>query len=151
MDLRSILMQGMVSEKVAGRLAQAKEPDVLAFAPPLLFNCGQPTWMASAGWKRVCDACKPSISRAPIRSSSLAGLRRQMPARPPAAFSEGTYSALAGFVEAARRWRTPCAQIRKKPAFPRAAFPTWPRSLAVPCSLMIGALAEAEDRRSPST
>ena len=57
-DLRSIVMQGMVSEKTAGRLAQAKSVMYWHSRHRFCANCGAETQAASAGWKRVCVACK---------------------------------------------------------------------------------------------
>ena len=63
-------------------------------------NCGAKTDLVEAGWKRACPACKASIFRAPIRSSSCsrcaatAGLLGRS-----GRFAATMWSCLAGFVE----------------------------------------------------
>lgn len=149
-DLRSILMQGMVSEKTAGRLAQAKSLMYWHSRHRFCSNCGQPTDVGAAGWKRTCPACKAEhfprtdpvvIMLAVSGDKCLLGRQPRFP--------KGMYSALAGFVEggetledAVRREikeeaGVPCGRVSYMASQP------WP----FPCSLMIGALAEAEDEK----
>ena len=57
-DLRSIAVQGLVGPEHLAPLAEAKA--LLAWHARHRFcaNCGQPTAMSQAGWKRECPACK---------------------------------------------------------------------------------------------
>ena len=149
-DLRSILMQGMVSDKVAGRLAQAKSLMYWHARHRFCSNCGTPTDVGASGWKRTCAACKAEhfprtdpvvIMLAVDGDNCLLGRQPRFP--------KGMYSALAGFVEggetledAVRREikeesGISCGQVTYMASQP------WP----FPCSLMIGALAQAEDSK----
>jgi NAD+ diphosphatase len=147
-DLRSVLMQGMVSEKVAGRLAQAKSVMYWHSRHRFCSNCGAPTEVSSAGWKRTCPSCKAEhFPRTdPVVIMLAVSGEKCLLGRQPR-FPKGMYSALAGFVEggetledAVRREikeeaGVPCGRVTYLASQP------WP----FPCSLMIGALAEAED------
>ena len=149
-DLRSILMQGMVSDKVAGRLAQAKSLMYWHARHRFCSNCGTSTDVGASGWKRTCAACKAEhfprtdpvvIMLAVDGDNCLLGRQPRFP--------KGMYSALAGFVEggetledAVRREireesGITCGQVTYMASQP------WP----FPCSLMIGALAQAEDSK----
>jgi NAD+ diphosphatase len=109
-------------------------------------NCGQPSTMRAAGWRRECDACSaqhfPRVDPVVIMvavSGERCLLGRQ------ARFAPGMYSALAGFLEpgetiedAVRREileeaGIPCSRVVYLASQP------WP----FPSSLMIGCFAKA--------
>ncbi|MFV0281197.1 MAG: NAD(+) diphosphatase [Rhodoblastus sp.] len=146
-DLRSIVMQSMVSDKVAGRLAQAKSVMYWHSRHRFCANCGAETQTASAGWKRVCAACKAEhfprtdpvvIMLAVSGDKCLLGRQPRFP--------KGMYSALAGFVEGGETLEDAVRREIKEEAgvscgkVSYMASQPWP----FPCSLMIGCLAEAE-------
>lgn len=149
-DLRTIATQGLVSAKQAGRLAQAKSLLYWHSRHRFCSNCGAPTQMAAAGWKRLCAACKSEhfprtdpvvIMLAVDGEQCLLGRQPRFP--------KNMYSALAGFVEsgetlegAVRREIREEAGIETGRVTYMASQP-WP----FPCTLMIGCLAEAETRK----
>ena len=149
-DLRSIMMQGMVSEKTAGRLAQAKSVMYWHSRHRFCSNCGAETQPAAAGWKRVCAACKAEhfprtdpvvIMLAVSGDKCLLGRQPRFP--------KGMFSALAGFVEGGETLEDAVRREIKEEAgiscgkVTYMASQPWP----FPCSLMIGCLAEAEDEK----
>ena len=145
-DLRSIAVQGLAPPPQIGVLGQAKS--ILSWHARHRFcpNCGAPTRLAAAGWRRECDACKaqhfprtdPVVIMLAVDGDNCL-LGRQ------ARFPKGMYSCLAGFLEpgetiedAVRR------EIREEAgivcgAVSYLASQPWP----FPSSLMIGCLAEA--------
>jgi len=148
-DMRSIAVQGLLAPPVIGLLGQAKA--VLSWHARHRFcaNCGAPTRVAAAGWRRECDACKTQhfprtdpvvIMLAVDGDNCLLGRQSRFP--------KSMYSCLAGFVEpgetiedAARR------EIREEAgvvcgAVAYLASQPWPFA----SSLMIGCLAEATTR-----
>jgi NAD+ diphosphatase len=99
-DLRSLAMQGLVTTEALALLGTAKA--VLDWHARHAFcaNCGHPTRVTAAGWRRECDACKTQhfprtdpvvIMLAIDGDRCLLGRQRRFP--------KGMYSALAGFVE----------------------------------------------------
>ncbi len=149
-DLRTIATQGLVSGKQAGRLAEAKSLLYWHSRHRFCSNCGAPTRIEAAGWKRVCDGCKGEhfprtdpvvIMLAVDGDQCLLGRQPRFP--------RNMYSALAGFVEggetleaAVRREIREEAGIETGRVTYMASQP-WP----FPCSLMIGCLAQAETRK----
>jgi NAD+ diphosphatase len=148
-DLRSIAMGGLVPQDQAAMLAAAKALMHWHARHRFCSNCGTPTEVAVAGWRRDCPVCKAIhfprtdpvvIMLAVDGDACLLGRQPRFP--------KGMYSALAGFVEpgetieaAVRR------EIREEAAvICRAvryfASQPWP----FPASLMIGCFAEAESR-----
>jgi NAD+ diphosphatase len=148
-DLRSIAMGGLVPQDQAAMLAAAKALMSWHARHRFCSNCGTPTEVAVAGWRRDCPVCKAIhfprtdpvvIMLAVDGDACLLGRQPRFP--------KGMYSALAGFVEpgetieaAVRR------EIREEAAvICRAvryfASQPWP----FPASLMIGCFAEAESR-----
>jgi NAD+ diphosphatase len=148
-DLRSIAMGGLVPQDQAAMLAAAKALMHWHARHRFCSNCGTPTEVAVAGWRRDCPVCKAIhfprtdpvvIMLAVDGDACLLGRQPRFP--------KGMYSALAGFVEpgetieaAVRR------EIREESAVVcRAvqyfASQPWP----FPASLMIGCFAEAESR-----
>ena len=149
-DLRSVMTQGMVSEKTAGRLAQAKSVMYWHSRHRFCSNCGAETQVGAAGWKRVCAACKAEhfprtdpvvIMLAVSGDKCLLGRQPRFP--------KGMFSALAGFVEGGETLEDAVRREIKEEAgiscgkVTYMASQPWP----FPCSLMIGCLAEAEDEK----
>ncbi|HYK02115.1 MAG TPA: NAD(+) diphosphatase [Thermoanaerobaculia bacterium] len=110
-------------------------------------NCGQPSELVSAGWKRVCRACStehfprvdPVVIMLPVRGDScLLGRQASWPAK--------RMSALAGFLEPGESIEEACAREIKEEAQLTAvrvrylASQPWP----FPSSLMIGLIVEVE-------
>jgi NAD+ diphosphatase len=110
-------------------------------------NCGQPSEIVSAGWKRICRACStehfprvdPVVIMLPVRGDScLLGRQASWPAK--------RMSALAGFLEPGESIEEACAREIKEEAQLIAvrvrylASQPWP----FPSSLMIGLLVEVE-------
>ncbi|HLJ71169.1 MAG TPA: NAD(+) diphosphatase [Roseiarcus sp.] len=149
LDMRSIAVQGLAPPALIGVMGQAKS--ILSWHARHRFcpNCGAPTRLAAAGWRRECDACKaqhfprtdPVVIMLAVDGDNCL-LGRQ------ARFPKGMYSCLAGFLEpgetiedAVRR------EIREEAAIVCGAVSylasqPWP----FPSSLMIGCLAEAATR-----
>jgi NAD+ diphosphatase len=148
-DMRSIAVQGLLAPPLVGLLGQAKA--LLSWHARHRFcaNCGAPTRLAAAGWRRECDVCRAQhfprtdpvvIMLAVDGDNCLLGRQPRFP--------KSMYSCLAGFVEpgetieeAARR------EIREEAgivcgAVAYLASQPWP----FVSSLMIGCLAEATTR-----
>lgn len=145
-DLRSLAVKRLQSRAVLGMMAQAKSLLHWHMRHRFCSNCGAPSQMASAGWKRICTACNaqhfprtdPVVIMVAVRGDHCL-LGRQP------RFAPGMYSALAGFIEpgetvedAVRREVMEEAGIRIGRVSYMASQP-WP----FPASLMIGCLAEA--------
>ncbi len=113
-------------------------------------QCGSPTQLADAGWKRVCPACKAehfprtdpvAIMLAAHGDNCLLGRGKQFP--------PGMYSALAGFIEPGESIEEAVAREIKEETGVTIALESvryhstqpWP----FPSSLMIGCLAQATD------
>jgi NAD+ diphosphatase len=145
-DLRSLAVKRLLPRGVLGMMAQAKSILHWHMRHRFCSNCGQPSQVASAGWKRECLGCKaqhfprtdPVVIMVAVRGDQCL-LGRQ------ARFAPGMYSALAGFIEpgetvedAVRREVMEEAGIKIGRVAYMASQP-WP----FPASLMIGCLAEA--------
>ena len=149
-DLRSIAMGGLVPQDQTAMLAAAKALMNWHARHRFCSNCGSPTEVAVAGWRRDCPVCKAIhfprtdpvvIMLAVDGDACLLGRQPRFP--------KGMYSALAGFVEpgetieaAVRR------EVREEAgvvcrAVQYFASQPWP----FPASLMIGCFAEAESRK----
>ena len=145
-DLRSIAVQGLVAPEHLAPLAEAKALLGWHFKHGFCSNCGTPTTLTQAGWRRDCPSCKtehfprtdPVVIMLPI-----AGERCILGRSP--RFPQTMWSCLAGFAEpgesieeAVRREvheevGVSCARISYFASQP------WP----FPSSLMIGCHAEA--------
>jgi NAD+ diphosphatase len=148
-DLRTIAVQELVSPAAVAILGQAKAILHWHARHGHCANCGQPTRVAAAGWRRECDACQAQhfprtdpvvIMLAVDGERCLLGRQARWP--------KGMVSCLAGFVEpgetieeAVRR------EIREEAGIAcgevaYVASQPWP----FPSSLMIGCLAQATSR-----
>jgi NAD+ diphosphatase len=148
-DLRSIAAGGLVPQDQSAMLAAAKALMNWHTRHRFCSNCGAPTEVAVAGWRRDCPVCKAIhfprtdpvvIMLAVDGDACLLGRQPRFP--------KGMYSALAGFVEpgetieaAVRR------EVREEAgvvcrAVQYFASQPWP----FPASLMIGSFAQAESR-----
>ena len=111
-------------------------------------NCGQPSQPMDGGWKRFCPSCKvehfprtdPVVIMLAVRGERCL-LGRQ------AAWPQGMFSALAGFLEPGESIEEACARELFEEAGLRAASvryhstQPWP----YPSSLMIGLIAEVDE------
>jgi NAD+ diphosphatase len=148
-DLRSIAAGGLVPAEQATMLATAKALMSWHARRRFCSNCGQPSDVSAAGWRRECRSCGMQhfprtdpvvIMLAVDGDDCLLGRQPRFP--------KGMYSALAGFVEpgetieaAVRREileesGVACGGVRYFASQP------WP----FPSSLMIGCFAEARSR-----
>ena len=148
-DMRSIALQGAVAPADVAILGQAKAIADWHRRHRFCANCGQPTRVTAAGWRRECDACKTQhFPRTdPVVIMLVVDGERCLLGRQ-ARFPRNMYSALAGFVEpgetveeAVRREiheesGIVCDEVRYVASQP------WP----FPSSLMIGCLARAATR-----
>ncbi len=148
-DLRSIAMQGLVSDRMAGILAQAKSVLYWHSRHRFCANCGTQTRVEAAGWRRVCDGCgahhfprtDPVVIMLAVHGDScLLGRQPRFPV--------GMYSALAGFVEAGETLENAVRRELKEEAgietgrVDYLASQPW----SFPCSIMIGCLAQSKGR-----
>ena len=145
-DLRSIAIQGLVTPEHLPPLAEAKAMLHWHARHRFCSNCGAPSTLTEAGWRRDCPACKAThfprtdpvvIMLAIDGERCLLGRQTR--------FVKGMWSCLAGFVEpgetieeAVRRETREeagitCGRVRYFATQP------WP----FPMSLMIGCHAEA--------
>ena len=148
-DLRTIAVQGLASPDALAILGQAKAIVHWHARHGHCANCGAPTRIAAAGWRRECDACKAQhFPRTdPVVIMLAVDGERCLLGRQ-ARFPKGMYSCLAGFVEpgetieeAVRREIHEEAGVACGEVAYVASQP-WP----FPSSLMIGCLAQATSR-----
>jgi NAD+ diphosphatase len=148
-DLRSIALGGLVPQDRAAMLAAAKALMHWHAHHRFCSNCGAPTGVAVAGWRRDCPVCKaihfprtdPVVIMLAVEGDAcLLGRQPRFP--------KGMYSALAGFVEPGE---TVEAAVRREiseeagvacGAVQYFTSQPWP----FPASLMIGCFAEAKSR-----
>ncbi len=100
LDLRSIALQGLVSDGNLGLAAQARTLLQWHLRHRFCSNCGAPTRPDDAGYKRVCDACSAEhFPRTdPVAIIAITRGESMLLGRS-ARFASGMYSTLAGFVE----------------------------------------------------
>lgn len=150
-DLRSVANQGLLSGHDLGVLAQARSLTGWHARHRFCANCGAPTAMAQAGYRRDCPSCGanhfPRVDPVVImltvdreRDRCLLGRQHR--------FQPGMFSCLAGFLEpgetledAVRREVHEEAGIVTGTVVYHASQP-WP----FPSSLMIGCFAQALSR-----
>ena len=147
-DLRSIAVAAALPGETVALLAQAKALMAWHARHRFCANCGQPSALAAAGWRRDCPACKAQhfprtdpvvimLAVSPDGEHCLLGRQARFP--------KGMHSALAGFVEpgetleeAVRRELFEEAGLRCDAVAYLGSQP-WP----FPMNLMIGCLARA--------
>ena len=145
-DLRTLATKGLFERPVLAMMAQGKSLLFWHAKHRYCSQCGAPTAVSSAGWKRQCAACDaqhfPRTDPVVIMLATR-GDRCLMGRQ--ARFAPGMYSALAGFLEpgetieeAVRREIMEEAGVRVGRVTYLASQP-WP----FPATLMIGCLAEA--------
>ena len=146
-DLRSLAVQGLLAPGELNLLAQGRALLNWHQRHRFCANCGNPTVLADAGYRRHCEACGADhFPRTdPVVILAVVDGDRCLLGRQPH-FLPGVYSTLAGFVEpgesleeAARREILEESGIRVGRVRYHASQP-WP----FPGSLMIGLLGEAE-------
>ena len=145
-DLRSIATQGLVSNDDLGALAQAKAVMHWHRRHRFCSNCGAPTAMAGAGWRRECPSCGTHhfprtdpvvIMLAVDGERCLLGRQKQFP--------PGMYSCLAGFLEPGETIEDAVRRELAEESGITTGFVSylgsqpWP----FPASVMIGCLAQA--------
>ncbi len=100
LDLRSIALQGLVSDGNLGLAAQARALLQWHVRHRFCSNCGASTRPDDAGYKRVCDTCSGEHFPRTDPVAIIAITRGQsMLLGRSARFASGMYSTLAGFVE----------------------------------------------------
>ncbi len=148
-DLRSLAVQGLLARDQLGMLTQARSLGAWHARHTFCANCGAGTRAADAGYKRICETCKAEhfprtdpVAIMVVHHGTDCLLGRQ------AHFPEGSYSALAGFIEAgesieeaARREIFEEAGVRVGQITYHSSQP-WP----FPSNLMIGLIGEALDK-----
>ncbi len=148
-DLRSLALKGAFDPATLSALSLAKA--LLSWHARHGFcpNCGAPTVLGSAGWRRDCPACKTQhFPRTdPVVIMLVSDGDHCLLGRQPR-FPKGMYSALAGFLEPGET----IADAVKREVFEEAglrcgdvsvfASQPWP----FPASLMIGCMANAVTR-----
>jgi len=146
-DLRSIALQGLVPPEDLSALATAKALLFWHERHRFCANCGQPTKLAQAGWRRDCGACgaqhfprtDPCVIMLAIHGEQCLLARQTR-------FPPGMWSALAGFVEPGESFE----EAVRRETLEEAGIPSgrvayfasqpWP----FPMSIMIGAFVEAK-------
>jgi NAD+ diphosphatase len=145
-DMRSVAVQGLFSSKTTGAIGTAKAMFLWHQRHRFCGQCGNPTDIASAGWKRICTSCASEhFPRTdPVVIMLAVDEDRCLMGRAPR-FPEGMYSCLAGFMEpgetiedATRREIFEETGVKTNRVRYLTAQP-WP----FPGSLMIGCFAEA--------
>jgi NAD+ diphosphatase len=147
-DLRSIAMRGLLTPELLGELGGAKAMLDWHQRHRFCANCGAPSRVGAAGWRRECDVCGaqhfPRVD--PVVIMMAVDGERCLLGRQPR-FPPGMYSALAGFLEpgetiedAVRREIKEESGIACSHVSYFASQP-WP----FPSSLMIGCFARAQD------
>lgn len=145
-DLRSIATQGLASNDDLGALAAAKALLHWHRSHRFCSNCGAPSAVAGAGWRRECPACGthhfPRTD--PVVIMLAVDGERCLLGRQPR-FPPGMYSCLAGFLEPGETMEDAVRRELAEEAGIVAGYVTylgsqpWP----FPASVMLGCLAVA--------
>lgn len=145
-DLRTLATRGFLPADLIGALAQAKSLLYWHERHRFCSNCGAPTQVVAAGWRRDCAACKaqhfPRTDPVVIMlvTDGQSCLLGRQPRFPP-----GMYSCLAGFLEGGETLEDAVRrEISEESGLMTGrvtyvASQTWP----FPSSLMLGCIAEA--------
>ncbi|RDJ24906.1 NAD(+) diphosphatase [Bosea caraganae] len=145
-DLRSVALKRLVPNEELGPLGEGKAMLDWHARHRFCAQCGGPTRLDSAGWKRQCDACgaqhfprtDPVVIMLAVRGDKCLLARQSR-------FAPGMYSCIAGFVEPGETFEDAVRRETWEEAGLRAgtvryiASQPWP----FPGSLMIGCLAES--------
>jgi NAD+ diphosphatase len=145
-DLRSIAVQGLVSNGDLGALAQAKAVTHWHRQHRFCSNCGSPTKVAGSGWRRECPACgtlhfprtDPVVIMLAVDGERCL-LGRQ------ARFAPSMYSCLAGFLEPGESFEDAVRRELAEESGITTGYVTylgsqpWP----FPASIMLGCVAQA--------
>lgn len=145
-DLRSVALKRLVPDEELGPLGEGKAMLDWHARHRFCAQCGAPTRLDAAGWKRQCDTCgaqhfprtDPVVIMLAVRGDKCLMARQ-------ARFAPGMYSCIAGFVEPGETFEDAVRRETWEEAGLRAgtvryiASQPWP----FPGSLMIGCLAEA--------
>jgi NAD+ diphosphatase len=146
-SLRTLMIEGSLPAAELSILAQARSLILWHAAHGFCAQCGKPTSMQDAGYRRQCQGCGAShFPRTdPVVIMAVCKDNKTLLGRQ-AAWPEGMYSTLAGFVEpgetleqAAHREVMEEVGVRLS-AVSYVASQPWP----FPASLMVGLIAEAE-------
>ena len=161
-DLRSVALQGLLTEPELAQLAQARALLTWHARNGFCANCGSRTTLADAGYRRHCPACQANhFPRTdPVAIIVVRHAGRLLLGRQPT-FQPGVYSALAGFIEpgetiedaARREVLEECGDPRRRRALsgePALAVPVKPDDRAdrrgLTCDIAIDS-TELEDAR----
>ena len=130
-DLRSIAVGGLLPPDQTAMLAAAKALMHWHARHRFCSNCGAPTEVAVAGWRRDCKVCKAThFPRTDPVVIMLAVDGRRLPARPPAPVPEGHVFGAGRIRRARGDHRGGCAGARsaRRPASYAARCSILPRS-----------------------
>jgi NAD+ diphosphatase len=146
-ELRTLATRGLLAAELIGALGQAKSLLYWHEHHRFCSNCGTPTQVVAAGWRRDCATCRTQhfprtdpVVIMLVTHGETCLLGRQ-PRFPP-----GMYSCLAGFVEGGETLEDAVRREIFEEAglatgrVTYAASQTWP----FPSSLMLGCVAEAK-------
>lgn len=147
-DLRSLVMQGVIGQDGFGLLSEAKALSEWHLSTKFCGRCGAQTRVSDGGWKVTCSACAaeqfPRVD--PVVIMLVTHGENCALAHEPR-FPEKMYSALAGFVEPGEDVRTAVRRETREEIGVEVGnvdffgSQPWP----FPHSLMIGCVAEALD------
>jgi NAD+ diphosphatase len=145
-DLRSVALKRLVPNEELGPLGEGKAMLDWHARHRFCAQCGAPTRLDTAGWKRQCEACgaqhfprtDPVVIMLAVRGDKCLLARQSR-------FAPGMYSCIAGFIEPGETFEDAVRRETWEEAGLRAgtvryiASQPWP----FPGSLMIGCLAES--------
>jgi NAD+ diphosphatase len=147
-DLRSLVMQGVIGQESFGQLAEAKMLSEWHASAKYCGRCGSETRIKDGGWKIICTACAveqfprvdPVVIMLVVHGENCALAHEPR-------FPEKMYSTLAGFVEPGEDVRSAVRRETREEIGIEVGnveffgSQPWP----FPNSLMIGCVAEALD------